>query len=132
MTTYQTTSAAKPSFLTPGISLLILLALIGTGAAVYRLFVGLGTATHLYDQFPWGHWKQVNVLVNVALSGCGFTMAAVVYIFNLKQYKSLARPAVLAALAGYLSVTVTLILDLGKPLAFWHPIVMWQPPSMLF
>lgn len=131
MTTYQT-SAARPSFLSPGISLLILLALIGAGAAAYRLLAGLGAATHLYDQFPWGHWKQVNVLFGVALSGCGFTMAAAVYIFNLKQYKSLARPAVLAALAGYLSVTVTLVLDLGKPLSFWHPIVMWQPHSMLF
>ncbi|MGR0482741.1 MAG: NrfD/PsrC family molybdoenzyme membrane anchor subunit [Candidatus Electronema sp. V4] len=131
MTTYQT-SAAKPSFFSPGAALLLLLVVIGAGAAVYRLTAGLGATTHLYDQFPWGHWKQVNVLFGVALSGCGFTMAAVVYIFNLKQYKSLARPAVLAALAGYLSVSLTLIFDLGKPMSFWHPIIMWQPRSMLF
>jgi Ni/Fe-hydrogenase subunit HybB-like protein len=50
----------------------------------------------------------------------------------MKKYKPLARPAVLTAFIGYLMVIVGLIIDIGKPLAFWHPLGMWQHHSIMF
>ncbi|WP_417915357.1 NrfD/PsrC family molybdoenzyme membrane anchor subunit [Candidatus Electronema sp. JM] len=131
MTTYQT-SAAKPSFLSAGIILLLIIAVIGAGAAAWRLIGGLGATTNLSDQVPWGLWVALDVLTGVALAAGGFTLAAAVHVFNLKEWKPLTRPAVLSAFIGYLMVCIGLLLDIGKPQAFWHPLVMWQPHSMLF
>jgi Ni/Fe-hydrogenase subunit HybB-like protein len=50
----------------------------------------------------------------------------------MKKYKSIARPAILTAFIGYLVVIVGLVIDIGKPLSFWHPIFMWNPHSVMF
>lgn len=113
---------------------IILLALIGLGAGVtfYRLVSGLGAATNLNDNFPWGLWVAVDVLIGVALAAGGFTITAAVYIFNMKKYRPIVKPAVLTAFIGYLMVIVGLVIDIGKPLSFWHPLVMWQHHSIMF
>jgi Ni/Fe-hydrogenase subunit HybB-like protein len=72
------------------------------------------------------------VLAGVALAAGGFTITAVVYIFNLKKYRPLARPAILTAFIGYIIVILALIIDLGQPLRFWYPLFMWQHRSVLF
>lgn len=113
---------------------LILLALIGLGAvaAAYRFQYGLGASTGLNDNFPWGFWVAFDVLAGVALAAGGFTITAAVYIFNMKKYRPIARPAILTAFLGYLMVVIGLVVDIGKPLSFWHPLVMWQPRSIMF
>jgi len=112
----------------------VLLALMGVGGAVtiYRLANGLGAATNLSDNYPWGLWVAVDVLVGVALAAGGFAITAAVYILNLKKYRPIVKPAVLTAFIGYLMVVVGLIIDIGKPLSFWHPLVMWQHSSIMF
>jgi len=50
----------------------------------------------------------------------------------MKKYKSIARPAILTAWIGYTVVVMGLVIDIGKPLAFWHPLVMWNPHSVMF
>jgi Ni/Fe-hydrogenase subunit HybB-like protein len=105
---------------------------IGAFAAIYRFANGLGASTDLQDNFPWGLWVAFDVLSGVALAAGGFTVTAGVYIFNMKKYKPIARPAVLTAFIGYLMVIVGLVIDIGKPLSFWHPLVMWNPHSVMF
>ncbi len=73
-----------------------------------------------------------DVLSGVALAAGGFTMAAAIYIFNLKKFEPLLRPAKLSAFIGYLVFVVGLFFDLGQPWRIWHPMVMWNPESVLF
>jgi menaquinone reductase, integral membrane subunit len=40
--------------------------------------------------------------------------------------------AVLLGFMGYSAAGLVLLFDLGQPLRFWHPIVFWQPHSLLW
>src|SRR5512135_2222020 len=101
-------------------------------AAYLRVRYGLGGSTNLSDQFPWGLWIGFDILCGVMLAAGGFTLMAAVNILNLKKYAPIGRPAVLTAFLGYLLVIGALMFDLGKPYNVWHPIVMWQPHSVMF
>jgi len=118
--------------LTPGRAILIVILMLGAISAAVRLFFGLGATTNLSDAYPWGLWVSFDILAGVALAGGGFTMAAAIYIFNLKKYEPLLRPAKVSAFIGYLIFVVGLFFDLGQPWRIWHPMVMWNPHSVLF
>jgi Ni/Fe-hydrogenase subunit HybB-like protein len=111
--------------------LAILLAL-GLYATYVRFTQGLGAATNLTDQFPWGLWIGFDILCGVGLAAGGFTLCAIVYIFNLKEFKPIVRPAVLTAFLGYLLVIFALMFDLGRPDRIWHALIMWNPNSVMF
>lgn len=104
----------------------------GLGATVVRFTQGLGASTNLSDKFPWGLWIGFDILCGVGLAAGGFVVAASVYIFNLDHYRPILRPAVLTAFLGYLLVVFALLYDLGKPWNVWHPIIMWNPRSVMF
>jgi Ni/Fe-hydrogenase subunit HybB-like protein len=103
------------------------------GYATYlRFFKGLGASTNLSDEFPWGLWIGFDVLCGVGLAAGGFTICALVHILRIKKYAPLARPAVMTAFIGYLLVVGGLLFDLGHPWRIWHPLVMWNPHSVMF
>lgn len=102
------------------------------GFVIARLFWGLGAATALSDVVPWGLWIGFDVMSGVALAAGGFTLAATVYVFRLERYRPILRPAILTALLGYTLVIFALMLDLGRWYNIWHPIVMWNPHSVMF
>ncbi len=112
----------------------VFIALMAAGAyATYlRAFHGLGAVTHLSDQFPWGIWVAFDVLCGVGLAAGGFTLVAVVHIFNIEKYRPILRPAILTAFLGYLLVVLALMFDLGRPDRIWHALVMWNPRSVMF
>lgn len=110
----------------------VLVMLAGAWATVIRFTRGLGAATNLSDEFAWGVWIGFDVLCGVMLAAGGFTLMATVHIFNAEDYKPIARPALLTAFLGYLLVVVALMFDLGKPWNIWHPLVMWNPHSVMF
>jgi Ni/Fe-hydrogenase subunit HybB-like protein len=93
---------------------------------------GLGGSTNLSDKFPWGIWIGFDVMCGVGLAAGGFTLVAMVHIFNIEQYKPVLRPAILTAFLGYSLVVVGLLFDLGRPDRLWHPLVMWNPHSVMF
>lgn len=105
---------------------------LGLPIMVLRYSQGLGAVTNLSDEFPWGLWIGFDLLCGVGLAAGGFTLTAAVYIFNLKRFHSIVRPTVLTAFLGYLLVIGALLLDLGRPWNIWHPIVMWNPSSVMF
>ncbi len=113
-------------------AILALLILAGAYVTYVRFFQGLGASTNLSDKFPWGLWIGFDVLCGVGLAAGGFTLAATVHIFNLERYEPIVRPAILTAFLGYLLVVVALMFDLGRPYRIWHPLVMWNPHSVLF
>ena len=112
--------------------ILWVLALAGLVAAVFRLWFGLGATTNLSDAFPWGLWKILNMVGGVALSTSGFTVGFLVYVLGLKRFQPFMKPAILIAFLGYGCSCVALLLDIGLPHRFWHPIVMWNINSFLF
>ncbi len=110
----------------------ILLALAGLYATWLRVMYGLGGATNLSDKFPWGIWIGFDILCGVGLAAGGFTLVAVVHIFNIKRYHPILRPSILTAFLGYVLVVFALLYDLGRPDRLWHPLVMWNPHSVMF
>ncbi len=106
--------------------------LSGVYATYLRIFYGLGGSTNLNDQFPWGIWIGFDVMCGVGLAAGGFTLVAIVHIFNIEKYHAVLRPAILTAFLGYLLVVVGLLFDLGRPDRLWHPLVMWNPHSVMF
>ncbi len=106
--------------------------LAGLYSTYVRFFQGLGAATNLSDQFPWGIWIGFDVLCGVGLAAGGFTLAAIVYIFNIKRFEPIIRPTILTAFLGYVLVIIGLMFDLGRPLQIWHAIIMWNPRSVMF
>lgn len=113
-------------------AVLVILLGLGLYATYVRFTQGLGAATNLSDQFPWGLWIGFDILCGVGLAAGGFTLCAIVYIFNIKTFKPVIRPAVLTAFLGYLLVIFALLYDLGRPDRIWHAIVMWNPSSVMF
>ncbi len=106
--------------------------LAGIYSTYVRFFHGLGASTNLSDQFPWGIWIGFDVMCGVGLAAGGFTLAAIVYIFNIKRFEPIIRPTILTAFLGYVLVIVGLMFDLGRPLQIWHAIIMWNPRSVMF
>jgi Ni/Fe-hydrogenase subunit HybB-like protein len=104
----------------------------GLYATWLRIFYGLGGSTNLSDKFPWGLWIAFDVMCGVGLAAGGFTLVAIVHIFNIEKYKPVLRPAILTAFLGYVLVVVGLMYDLGRPDRLWHPLVMWNPHSVMF
>jgi Ni/Fe-hydrogenase subunit HybB-like protein len=101
-------------------------------ATYIRIFYGLGGSTNLSDQFPWGIWVGFDILCGVGLAAGGFTLAAIVHIFNIEEFKPVVRPAILTAFLGYVLVVVALMFDLGQPHRVWHPLIHWNPRSVMF
>jgi len=96
-----------------------------------RFFNGLGASTHLSDAVPWGLWIGFD-FIGVGLAAAGFTIAVTVHIFNVRRFEPIVRPAILTAYIGYMLVVALLVIDLGRPQSFWHPLVMWNVHSVMF
>ncbi len=105
---------------------------LGLYSTILRFSRGLGAATNLSDRFPWGLWIGFDLLCGVGLAAGGFAMAATVHIFNVERLKPVIRPAILTAFLGYVLVVFALLIDLGRPWMIWHPIIMWNPHSVMF
>jgi Ni/Fe-hydrogenase subunit HybB-like protein len=108
-----------------------LLIAAGGISAIIRFTLGLGATTNLTDQFPWGLWIGFDFL-GIGLAAAGFTIVAAVHLFHATDYEPIVRPAILTAFIGYLLVMLVLVIDLGRPDHFWHPLVMWNPHSVMF
>ena len=110
-----------------------LIVVVGLGLIGLRLLKGLGAVTNLSQTTPWGLWIGFDVMSGVALAAGGYTIAATVHLFGLKEYEPLVRPAILTGFLGYVFVVLGLILDLGQP---WRmPLIMIFPrgvTSVLF
>ena len=105
--------------------------IIGLYSIISRFVLGLGKTTNLSDMVPWGLWIGFD-FIGVGLAAAGFTIAATAHIFNAHKYHSIVRPAILTAYISYIIVILLLIIDLGKPQNFWHPLVMWNLHSVMF
>jgi len=105
---------------------------LGLYSSYVRYLHGLGAATNMTDQFPWGFWIGFDCLCGVMLAAGGFCMVGAVYLFNVESLHSVVRPAVLTAFLGYLLFIVGLLFDLGRPWFIWHQLIYMNPHSVMF
>jgi len=119
-------------FLTPGVIVIIIIALNGIVFMAGRFLFGLGAVTNLDNQFPWGIWIGVDVAAGVALAAGGFVSAAIGHILHREHYHAIVRPALLTAMLGYTFVAFGVLIDIGRWYYIWHPLVYWNPNSALF
>ena len=116
----------------PGMVLIWVLGAFGIGVAVWRWIVGLGPTTNLSDGRGWGLWISFDMMAGIGLAAGAFTIAAIVYIFHLKRFYAIVRPAILTGFISYLLAAFTLLVDLGQPQRIWHLIIYWNIHSPLF
>ncbi len=124
--------AIKHKYFTPGVIVLIIIALNGIVFLMGRFFFGLGAVTNLNNQYPWGLWIGVDVAAGVALAAGGFTTAALGHIMHKEEYHAIVRPALLTAMLGYTFVALGVFVDIGRWYFIWHPLIMWNGNSALF
>ena len=122
----------KHKFLTPGVVVLILIALNGLVFLAVRFFSGIGAVTNLTNETPWGLWIGVEVAAGVALAAGGFTSAALGHVMHREEYHAIVRPALLTAMLGYTFVAFGVVVDIGRFYYIWHPLIMWNGNSALF
>ena len=97
--------------------------LIGLPFVVMRFTQGLGSVTHASQAQPWGLFLSWGLFTGVPLAASGYVMGSTVYLFGLKEYRPLLRPAVLLGFLGYIFAVVFLLMDLGRP---------WRLPFPMF
>ena len=107
--------------------------LSGLYATYLRVIYGLGGSTNLSDQFPWGIWIGFDVMCGVGLAAGGFTLVAMVHIFNIEKLQARAaacHPDRLSRLHCWWSSACSS--TWAGPDRLWHPLVMWNPHSVMF
>jgi Ni/Fe-hydrogenase subunit HybB-like protein len=111
----------------------VLLTLMGTGfvVAMIRYVNGIGAISNLNNAYSWGFWISFDLYTGVAIGSGAFIMASIVYIFDLKEFRPLLRPAVLTGFIGYLMVITALLVDLGRPERIWHMMIYQNHTSIL-
>ena len=128
----STPTPIKKRFITPGVIVLLVLALNALIFLAIRFFFGLGSMTNLDNQHPWGIWIAIDVATGVALAAGGFTSAALGHIIHKEEYNVILRPALLTAMLGYTFVAFGVFVDLGRYYFIWHPLIFWNGTSPLF
>jgi len=111
----------------------ILLGLMGFAfvVAMVRYAVGIGPISDLSNSYPWGFWISLDLFTGVAIGSGAFVIAAIVYIFELKEFQPLAKPAVLTGFLGYIMVVVSLLVDLGHPERIYYMLIHTNHTSVL-
>jgi Ni/Fe-hydrogenase subunit HybB-like protein len=122
-----------PPRLRPSPFAAVLLALMGVAfvVAMIRYVFGIGAISDLSNSYPWGFWISFDLFTGVAIGSGAFVMAAIVYIFELKDFRPLVRPAVLTGFLGYIMVVIALLVDLGHPERIWYMMIHWNHTSVL-
>jgi len=117
-------SAANKSLMRPSNLVAALILAVGIPIIIYRFVAGLGATTNLTHVNPWGLWIGFDVVTGVALAAGGYVTSSAVYLFGMKEYKPIVRPALLTGFLGYALVVVGLIVDLGRPWRLPYPFVL--------
>jgi len=102
-----------------------ILTTLGVYAALIRREYGWGTAVGARDSLPWGLCSGLNVFCGLALSVGALTVAALIYVLNLRQYRTVLRVSLLAGYIGFLVAAITLSINRqfgsGTAAGFWNP-----------
>jgi Ni/Fe-hydrogenase subunit HybB-like protein len=113
----------KGKWLTPFNIISIPIMLLGLALIVIRFWKGIGSITNLTQEIPWGIWIGFDVVTGVAFAGGAYVITFMVYILNMRKYKSIVRVTVLNGFLAYVFYAGALLLDLGRPWNVINPII---------
>ncbi len=113
----------KGKWLTPFNIISIPIIIVGIVLIVIRFWKGIGSVTNLTQEVPWGLWIGFDVVTGVAFAGGAYVITFMVYILNMRKYKSIVRVTVLNGFLAYLFYAGALLLDLGRPWNVVNPII---------
>ncbi len=113
----------KGKWLTPFNIISIPIMILGVILIVIRFWKGIGAVTNLTQDVPWGLWIGFDVVTGVAFAGGAYVITFMVYILNMKRYKSIVRVTVLNGFLAYVFYAGALLLDLGRPWNVINPII---------
>ncbi|MEG0666653.1 NrfD/PsrC family molybdoenzyme membrane anchor subunit [Gordonibacter sp.] len=102
---------AKKRYVTPVTIALAVVALVGVGVWIYQLMGGLGV-TGMNNGTSWGLYIA-SFMFFVGLSAGGLIVASSASIFNVKEYKKVALPAVLVSTVCICMAGMFVLIDLG-------------------
>ena len=111
--------------------LLLLLAVFGIFIMIYRLINGLGDTTNLSNEWPWGFWIYCDLILS-ALGACGFAVGILVHVFHIRQFKPLARRALLLSFFCYVLVFLILFIEIGRWDNFYWFLISFAVTSPLY
>jgi len=90
---------------------------IGFVIGLYGLFDRLASG-HVHTDYgsyvPWGLWVAAYAML-VGASAGAFVIAAVIHIFQRKEWYAIARTALIVSLASFIGGMINVWLDLGHP-----------------
>ena len=113
----------KGKLVTPFNMISIPIIMVGLVLIVVRFINGIGAITNLDQEVPWGLWIGFDVVTGVAFAGGAYVLTFIVYILNVKKYKSIVRVTVLNGFLAYVFYAGALLLDLGRPWNVINPII---------
>ncbi|MCF8371784.1 MAG: polysulfide reductase NrfD [Bacteroidales bacterium] len=113
----------KNKFFTPFNIISIPIMLLGLGIIVIRFWKGIGSVTNLTQEVPWGLWIGFDVVTGVAFAGGAYVITFMVYILNMRNFRSIVRVTVLNGFLAYIFYAGALLLDLGRPWNVINPII---------
>jgi Ni/Fe-hydrogenase subunit HybB-like protein len=97
--------------------------IMGIPLIILRYMHGLGAVIHGSNDQPFSLFLGWGLFSGVPLAATGYILASTVYLFGLKDYKPLLRPAVLTGFVGYFFAVMFLLVDLGRPWRLPYPMV---------
>jgi len=122
-------SEPRKGLLTPFNLISGVILLGGAVILALRFTRGLAATTNLSHTNPWGLWIGFDVMSGVALAAGGFVTSSAVYLFGMKEYKPVVRPAILTGFLGYFLVVLGLLADLGRPWRLPYPFIRQAGPT---
>ncbi|MCG6968963.1 MAG: Ni/Fe-hydrogenase cytochrome b subunit [Gammaproteobacteria bacterium] len=111
--------------LTKPFMVLLILAGIAFAILAQRFIFGLGEVTNLNNEYPWGIWIVIDVMIGTAFGCAGYAIALVVYLLNRGEYHPLVRPAIMAGMFGYALGGFAVVIDLGRYWQFYTLLLPW-------
>jgi hypothetical protein len=107
---------------------MFLVVIVCAGATAYVVERLRGYPVHLYEEFPWDISATLNIFCGLSLAAGGMTIAAVLAVLDLSEYRLLRRCSLLIGYIGFLSAFGTTLLRYRLD---WRNIwSLWSPHSV--
>jgi Ni/Fe-hydrogenase subunit HybB-like protein len=113
----------KGKIVTPFNVIAAIILVVAAVLLTLRFTKGLGAATNLSQEFPWGIWIGFDVITGVAFAGGAYVVTFMVYVLNMEKYHPIVRITVLNGFLAYVFYAGALLFDLGRPWNVINPII---------
>jgi Ni/Fe-hydrogenase subunit HybB-like protein len=118
--------------LSPLTIVLLAMTVVSVYLSILRYIHGGGAISQVNNSYPWTFMLSFNLFTGIAVSSGAFILAALVYLFELEQFRPLLKPALLTGFLIYIVEIFTLLVDLGHPERIWYYVIYQNFNSWLF